>query len=251
MIEHQLEALQSEAWGQMTEEQTLDFARRVRELLEAQEFETGHGSLEDLPDIVRHICGHAEAIERRRERQTWFGLPPWQQVMADYLRRAWDMTPKEKLREIAERPYLGPLIFAGNKEEDKSFGWELSPPLTNRFIAIAPDTSGSVSPEDIEEFVEGAKSLFGPPGNPEEGEPTRSEIIKKEFERRGIPVIEIKMSERLIDPADMLGIPIIKKDEEKVEWALPKGPMGHHRQQAATFLDEYIKPERDDGEQSE
>lgn len=264
MIEHQLEALQSEAWGVSGDEHTLDFARRVRELLEAQEFETGHGSLEDLPDIVRHICGHADAIERRRERQR-LGLPPWQQVMADYLRRAWDMTPKEKMQEIAERPYLGSLIFAGNEKADMSSPfWELAAPLTNRLIHIGVDTSGSVSPEDIEEFAKGAEGMFGPPGNPPEGEPTRSDIIREAFERKGIPVIDIKMSERLIDPADLLGIPIINKKDETVEWALPKGPMGHHRKQAAVFLDEYIaadpakikainaiKLERERGEQSE
>jgi hypothetical protein len=148
---------------------------------------------------------------------------------------------------------INDIIKAGNKEEDKSFGWELSPPLTNRFIAIAPDTSGSVSPENIAEFVEGAKDIFGPPGNPEEGEPTRSEIIREEFERRGIPVIDIKMSERETRPEDWVGIPIIKKDEEKVEWHMPEciEEMGHHRKMV--FLDEFdpINRERDDGEQSE
>ena len=242
MIEHQLEALQSEAWGVSGEEYTLDYARRVREFLEAQEFETGLGSLDMLPDIVQHVCGHAEAIERRRAEPI-----PWQNVLRDYLDRALEMDIKEKMLEVMRYPYFGPFLYAnpqaakssvlldyavndiiraGNKEEDKTFAWELVPPLSNR-ICIIGDSSGSVSPEDAKVFLdEMPADMGGPPG-----------------------------------------IPIVNKEERTVEWHQPEGTeeMGHHRKVAMHFIDEFVlapphileainvikEYERDNGDQSE
>jgi hypothetical protein len=169
VIEHQIEWLMSEAWGVGSDDHAQDFARRVDEFLEAQQFESGLGSLDALPDIVQEVYGRARAPKI-----------PWQ----DVFRKALEET-----------------IAGANKPEDGVITTILPKPLTNRFIAIGPDISGSVSPEFLEE-------MFGDPGLPE-GETTWSEIIKKAFEERGIPVIDIKMSEREIHPDNLRGLPIV------------------------------------------
>ena len=92
----------SEAWGVSGDEHTQDFARRVDEYLEAQQYETGLGSLELLPDIVQEVYGRAR-------------------------------TPKVPWAYATE--YAVNDLVAGNKEEDKAFG-QLPSPLVNRFIRI-------------------------------------------------------------------------------------------------------------------
>ncbi len=236
MIEHQIEWLMSEAWGVSDEAHAQDFARRVDEYLEAQQFETGLGSLDLLPDIVREVYGRARTPKI-----------PWKDLFRECLEKAVGTDGFPTPRAWAQ--------VAGNKPEDGVITPILPKPLVNRFIAIGPDTSGIYSPEELE-------GMFGDPGNPPEGEPTRSDIIKDICDRAGIETIEVKRSH--VDPDDLRGIPIINKKDETVEWHLPEGieEMGHHRKMV--FLDEYvladpakikainaIKLERDNGDQSE
>ncbi len=102
MIEHQIEWLMSEAWGVSGDEHAQDFAHRVDAYLEAQQFETGLGSLEELPDIVQEVYGRAR-------------------------------TPKVSWKYATD--YAVNDLVAGNKEEDRAFG-QLPSPLVNRFIRI-------------------------------------------------------------------------------------------------------------------
>jgi hypothetical protein len=256
MIEHQLEALQSEAWGVSGEEATLDYARRVREYLEAQEFETGDGSLESLPDIVQHICGHADAIERRKAEQAI----PWQTKLADFMREA---VERERTKMLLKYPFMGSVIMAydpsyktekeieefkkvmwefatdyaindiisaGNKPEDGAGVTGLPAPVTNSLFHI-----------DEEDYPEG---MFC---SPEDGG-GKSEFIREMCEERGIEVEEITLSSRNINPLDMMGIPIVNKKDQSVEWAPPKFAEG----KSVFFFDEIDPyPERDNGAERE
>lgn len=266
MIEHQLEALQSEAWGVSGEEHTLDYARRVREFLKAQEFETGCGSLDLLPDIVQHVCGHAEAIERRRAEPI-----PWQDLLRKYVHEMTRMTPTDRAREFIKHPYFSPFFFmnpekfeyafdhevndivrAGNKEEDKPT-WELTPPLVNRFIAIVPDTSGSMDFEAEREYWDDkyGKGFYTSPN-----EKSKSEIIKEMFEKEGNPIIDIVASPRGDHPEDFLGIPIVS-DEHRAELRAKLGlsEKAESAENAVVFFDEFDPAkhniERDNGDTSE
>jgi hypothetical protein len=228
VIEHQIEWLMSEAWGVESDDHALDFARRVDEFLEAQQYETGLGSLDLLPDIVQEVYGRARAPK-----------VPWK----DVFRKALEET-----------------IAGANKPEDGVITPILPKPLTNRFISIVPDTSGSMSPKDARLFLDDY-----PFCSPDEGR--KSDFIKSLAEKEGIEVEEIKMSPPSEHPEDWLGIPITSEEHrEELRAKLDSGEIGHHR--AMFFFDEYISmprdkyeamiainkamnPERDNGEQSE
>jgi hypothetical protein len=233
----------SEAWGVESDDHALDFARRVDEFLEAQQFESGLGSLDELPDIVREVWERAERVKNPP-------LIPWQDVMRDYLRKAQELPTEERVREFLKYPYLGPVIFAddtgirvnpqgfksspyfGTNEKDKTYG--LAPPVVNRFIAVGPDTSGSISPEDAKVFFD----EFDPPSK------GKSEMLREMCEAEGIEVEEITLSSPAEHPEDWLGIPITSEEHrEELRAKLDSGEIGHHR--AMFFFDEYISMPRD------
>jgi len=126
----------SEAWGVSGDEHAQDFARRVDEFLESRQFETGLGSLEDLPDVVQEVYGRARTPK-----------VPWQTELGDFIRaeheRRLDEVHRERVKLLLRYPYLGAVMLSYDPSrkteaeiEAMNAAWGLSKPITNRFIQI-------------------------------------------------------------------------------------------------------------------